>query len=111
MGLLEKFKSVFGGSDRGTASASGEPDVTVEYEPDAGSEHAVKGTDEAVDAGTSESVEAVKGIGPTYSERLGEAGVETVADLAGADAETVAEAAETSISRAEDWIERARNRT
>ncbi len=138
MGLLEKLKSVFGGSDRGTAAASGDPDVTVEYEPDAESEHAVKGTDgaagsveadetdgsdageatadetdadEAADAGTSESVEAVKGIGPTYSERLDEAGIETVADLAAADAAAVAAAAETSVSRAEDWIERARSRT
>ncbi len=135
MGLLEKLKSVFGSrNERGSPSA-GEAEVTVEYEPAAESERAVKGTGEdaeleasepAVDgaaeatepetaetdaATESPPVDDVKGIGPTYSERLVEADVETVADLATADAETVAEAAETSASRAESWIERARDRT
>jgi polyhydroxyalkanoate synthase len=50
-------------------------------------------------------VESVDGIGPTYAERLHEAGIETTADLADADAETVAEAAQTSESNAADWIE------
>ncbi len=58
----------------------------------------------------SPSVDDIKGIGPTYSERLGDAGIETVADLAAADAETVAETAETSVSRADGWIDRAQDR-
>ncbi|AQL42711.1 class III poly(R)-hydroxyalkanoic acid synthase subunit PhaC [Halorientalis sp. IM1011] len=52
-----------------------------------------------------ESVETVAGIGPTYAERLTAAGIETTADLAAADAATVAEAAEVSESRARDWID------
>jgi predicted flap endonuclease-1-like 5' DNA nuclease len=53
------------------------------------------------------SVEEIKGIGPTYAERLEAAGIETVADLAASDAATVAEAAETSEGRAADWVDRA----
>jgi predicted flap endonuclease-1-like 5' DNA nuclease len=69
------------------------------------------GTAEADTAAESPPVDEIRGVGPTYSERLSGVGVETVADLAAADAETVAEAAGASVSRAEDWIERARNRT
>jgi predicted flap endonuclease-1-like 5' DNA nuclease len=61
-------------------------------------------TDEAE---SSPPVEEIKGIGPTYSDRLADVGIETVTDLAGADAEDVAEAADTSLSRAENWIDRA----
>ncbi|WP_254542935.1 class III poly(R)-hydroxyalkanoic acid synthase subunit PhaC [Halomarina pelagica] len=50
-------------------------------------------------------VESVDGIGPTYAERLREAGIETRADLREADAETVAEVAEVGVSRAETWLE------
>jgi polyhydroxyalkanoate synthase len=110
--------------------------VTVEREPDTASEDAVKGTeteedgddgadepvetetteaemsetDETTDEGGSESVESIKGIGPTYRDRLEDAGLGTVADLAASDAETVADAAETSESRAADWVERAQER-
>jgi polyhydroxyalkanoate synthase len=52
-----------------------------------------------------DGVDTVNGIGPTYAERLQAAGIETVADLAAADAATVAEAAEVSESRAQDWID------
>ena len=55
-------------------------------------------------------VDEIRGIGPTYSERLEAADIETVAELATADAEEVADAVKTSTSRAENWIERARNR-
>jgi len=59
----------------------------------------------------SEPVTDVKGIGSTYGDRLEAAGIGTVEQLANSDAETVAETAETSESRASDWIERARNRS
>ncbi|MEF8783366.1 MAG: helix-hairpin-helix domain-containing protein [Haloarculaceae archaeon] len=127
MGLLEKLKSIFGsGDERQSSSETGQPDVTVEHEPSAESEHAVKGTGpsetsevaesddrDGPDGGPgadSPSVEEIRGIGPTYSSRLSEIGIETVADLAAADPEKVAEAAGTSPSRADGWIERARDR-
>ena len=50
----------------------------------------------------------IAGIGSTYAQRLHEGGIETVADLAASDPETVAEAADVGVSRAEDWIEQAR---
>lgn len=57
-----------------------------------------------------ESVDAIKGIGPTYSDRLSDAGIETIGDLADAEAAAVAEAAKTGETKAGSWIERARNR-
>lgn len=44
-------------------------------------------------------------IGPTYADRLREAGIETVEDLRGAAAETVAEVTDVSESRANKWID------
>lgn len=58
---------------------------------------------------TAEPVDQISGIGPTYSDRLGSAGIETVADLADSDPETIADAAQVSESRASDWIDRAQN--
>jgi predicted flap endonuclease-1-like 5' DNA nuclease len=53
-------------------------------------------------------VETVSGIGPTYADRLAEQGIESVADLAAADVETVALAAEVAETRADEWITAAR---
>jgi len=55
-----------------------------------------------------QDVESIDGIGPTYAERLREAGIESVAALSGADVETVADAAGVSESRAGDWLDQAR---
>jgi polyhydroxyalkanoate synthase len=52
-------------------------------------------------------LEDVEGIGPTYAGRLRRADVRAVADLAAADVEAVAEAAEVSEALAGDWVERA----
>jgi predicted flap endonuclease-1-like 5' DNA nuclease len=58
----------------------------------------------------SPSVEEITGIGATYAERLEAAGIETIADLADSDLPTVVEAAQTNESRAQDWLEQARDR-
>jgi len=50
-------------------------------------------------------VETVDGIGPTYAERLRDAGIETVDDLREAGPERAAEAAEAPESRVEDWFD------
>jgi predicted flap endonuclease-1-like 5' DNA nuclease len=67
---------------------------------------------EAGDAGGSdEPTDTLKGIGPTYAERLSDAGVETVGDLAAADAEELADQVDNvGESRTSDWIDRAENR-
>jgi predicted flap endonuclease-1-like 5' DNA nuclease len=57
--------------------------------------------------GGSEPVESVSGIGPAYAKRLGEAGVETVSDLLGADPDELAEETDLSAKRIGRWQERA----
>jgi len=78
-------------------------------EPDTASEDAVKGTDtDTGEGGADADVEDLKGIGPTYGERLREAGYGTVDALAAADADTVADESGIAESRIEKWIDRAR---
>ena len=84
-------------ADEGTVESPTEEQATLDEEP---------ATDESTD---SPSVEEIKGIGPTYAERLESIGVETVADLAAADPAEVAAAAQTGESRAGDWVERAQD--
>ncbi len=50
-------------------------------------------------------VESVEGIGPTFAERLADAGITTVTDLTNYDAAELAEIAQTNESRAADWLE------
>ncbi|MFB6206897.1 MAG: class III poly(R)-hydroxyalkanoic acid synthase subunit PhaC [Haloglomus sp.] len=52
-------------------------------------------------------LEEVSGIGPTYAERLREGGIVTIAELAVAEPETVADLADVGESRAVDWIDQA----
>ncbi|MFW6018696.1 MAG: helix-hairpin-helix domain-containing protein, partial [Halapricum sp.] len=60
--------------------------------------------------GTDEPTDVIKGIGSTYADRLADAGVETVADLAARDAEALAVETGISEKRLGTWIERARHR-
>jgi predicted flap endonuclease-1-like 5' DNA nuclease len=130
MGLLQKLKSALGldGAESATgASGSGDVDVTVEREPATESEDAVKGTetaapDAAVDdeaepdesegtaepEGSTDDVTEIKGIGPAYADRLSGIGIETVGELAVADADDIAAQTDLSESRVSGWIERAR---
>jgi len=52
-------------------------------------------------------VTTVSGVGPAYAERLAEAGVETVADLAAADPEELAGTTDISEKRLRRWQESA----
>lgn len=65
---------------------------------------------EAEDLGTDEPTDVIKGIGSTYADRLSEAGVATVADLATSDPEMLAEETGISESRIENWVGRAKHR-
>jgi len=56
-------------------------------------------------------LESISGIGPTYADRLREKGIETVAQLAALDPETVAAITKASTSRTADWIEQAATAT
>ncbi len=111
------------GTDRAESVTAGEPaGSVVEEEPEPTEAAAPDVTDEAIEAAEperevesepevgSEPVVEIKGIGPSYADRLGEAGVDTVSDLADADADEVGEATGISPKRIEAWIERARDR-
>lgn len=50
-------------------------------------------------------VDAIEGIGPVFAKRLNDAGIATVASLAAASPDRVAEAASVSAARARNWIE------
>ncbi|MFC6988125.1 helix-hairpin-helix domain-containing protein [Haloplanus sp. GCM10025708] len=52
-------------------------------------------------------MDVLKGIGPAYAERLGDADVYTVGDLRDADAAELAAATDLSETRVSRWIERA----
>lgn len=58
-------------------------------------------------AATERELEDIDGLGSTYVQRLQEAGITSVDDLARSDAETLAEAADVSENRAQDWIDQA----
>ncbi len=56
------------------------------------------------------SVDDIKGIGPTYAERLADAGVHTVSGLAAADAAELGSEIGVGETRVASWIERASDR-
>lgn len=76
-----------------------EPEVETEPEPEPNTQQ-----------GTDESVDVIKGIGPAYAERLADAGVDTVADLAVADATELESETDISAKRIQGWIDRAKVR-
>jgi len=96
-----------------------EPDESAEAEASEEAETAGEGTaataDDPTDGAESDSaasastepVQSINGIGPAYAERLAEADIETVGELAAADADAVAETTGIATSRVEGWIDQA----
>lgn len=104
------------------ASTTGVPDVSAPSDDAAAEPGTVTeestgaagdGEPEPAAAGeaAAEPVESIKGVGPSYASRLGDAGVDTVGDLAGADAAALAESTDLSEKRIARWIEQAEART
>jgi polyhydroxyalkanoate synthase len=95
-------------SEREEAEEDAEAESDTE-EAAAGVSEIQEAAAEQVEGETAESeaadVESVNGIGPTYADRLREAGIETVDDLADYDAAELAEITQTSESRAADWLD------
>jgi predicted flap endonuclease-1-like 5' DNA nuclease len=88
--------------------AESEPETEPEPEPKSAEDEPAASTEPA--EGTSEPVVVIKGIGPAYAERMADAGVETVADLAAADADELESQTEISAKRIQGWIDRAKVR-
>lgn len=79
------------------------PDETRAGAPDDGAAETTGASDEPVDS--------IKGIGSAYAQRLADAGVDSVSELARADPEELASATDLGTGRVGKWIERARART
>jgi len=94
-------------SDRSESDAA----VATSEDTDGQSDTDDEQTVPAEEAGTDEPTDVIKGIGSAYADRLADAGVETVADLAVKDAETLAEETDISEKRLGTWIERANHRS
>jgi len=98
-------------NDVETPTSDAEP-VEADASDESGGRDDVTDADETGDSGGSDGtagdpVETVSGIGPAYSERLANAGVETVSGLLDADAGELAEATDISEKRINGWQERA----
>lgn len=123
MALLQRLKSLLGiatrhqrtHQDRGTEPTDGRTgsvgDTTSQYRSEDGPTASDRDADREEAAPDTESVEAIDGIGPAYSDRLADADIDTVADLAAADAQTLADQTDISPARLERWIDRAQSRT
>jgi predicted flap endonuclease-1-like 5' DNA nuclease len=94
--------------------ADEDAELTFGNEPDTAGGDTSGATGEEPDGEERETggdpVEEIKGIGPAYAERLGEAGVHTVSDLADADAADLGEATGLGENRVRGWIDRAKAR-
>jgi len=100
------------GAVEATPAEVAETDDAID-EAESGGEAAETGADEAADESepvtdNDAPVIEIKGIGPAYAERLENAGVSTVSDLAVADADELADATDLSPNRISGWIDQAR---
>lgn len=82
----------------------------VEAEEDE-SEADAEDAEPAAESGDGEPVTVLDGIGPAYGERLEDAGVSTVAELAAADPEELANKVDLSAKRVGRWVDSANDRT
>lgn len=99
MRVVKRLKRALGLGTNAEADVEGS-DVTVHLEH--------PGVDEADPNADGAELEDIKGIGPTYGDKLREAGIESVPALAEADAAALADETEISETRLATWIERAR---
>jgi polyhydroxyalkanoate synthase len=83
-------------------------DTDAAAEVDAVAEEAAEAAAEATsaeDEPASPDVDTVDGVGPTYADRLRDAGIATVADMLEREPTEVADVTGASVSRVEDWFE------
>lgn len=101
-------------ADEADDGVEAETDDTAEDDTDAEAAEADEAdADEADDGpeepeGSSDPVTELNGIGPAYADRLAGQGIETVGELAAADAAAVAAETDLGEKRVEDWISQAK---
>jgi len=89
---------------RGVAVATGVPAPVASSLAEADA-YTIDGSDGSGDGEPGgQTPSTIEGIGPTYEETLEDAGIDTVGDLADADAETLAEEVDISEEQASTWI-------
>jgi predicted flap endonuclease-1-like 5' DNA nuclease len=93
---VETAEEIGADEEEATETDETEADEDEEAEPAT----AVENADEPVDT--------IKGIGPSYAERLADIGIETVGDLLEHDAEEIAAETDLSEKRVGRWLDRAR---
>lgn len=99
MRVVERLKRALGLGGNAEADVEG-ADVTIHLEH--------PGVEEAEPDVEEFALEDIKGIGPTYGDKLREAGIDSVPDLAAADAADLADRTGISETRLATWVERAR---
>ncbi|MDR9411048.1 MAG: DUF4332 domain-containing protein [Haloquadratum sp.] len=96
MGLIKTIRRLLTGSEEPVEQRTREIETVVEE------------VEESVSTmTTSVEVTEVSGIGPAYAERLAAAGITTAAELAAADAASLADRIDESEKRVAGWIEAA----
>jgi polyhydroxyalkanoate synthase len=106
-------RSVLDASDANDANNA--VDIEIDGPDDGGVEEVAEADTDAgngagegdADAFDDTDLDQVRGVGPAYAERLREAGVGTVSELAAADPETLADRVDVAPSRTADWIDHA----
>jgi predicted flap endonuclease-1-like 5' DNA nuclease len=99
-------------SDAAATGVEDDPETATDEESDQATEddpETVSGSDDD-ESGAAEdgvAVGEIRGIGPAYGERLADAGVHTVSDLAAADPAELSAATGIAEGRIEGWIDRA----
>jgi len=116
----DEFETIADDTDDGDTEAETDDESdteTADAEAEAADDEAAEGATESapadetggVDAaaGSDDPVTELNGIGPAYGDRLAGAGIETVGELAGADAAELADQIELGESRVAGWVEQA----
>jgi predicted flap endonuclease-1-like 5' DNA nuclease len=109
--VLDQFPSPRSVAEPGTPvdlTVSAGPATADEADADAADATSEPSQSNAVGTRATVDLEAVDGIGPTYADRLREAGVVDVTTLLDRDVEDVAEVTRASTSRVENWFADAR---
>lgn len=116
MGIISKLKHALGLTSNSTSRPQEKYSPSIPTEPSAQEESTEPSITESetheseptvTDETPSDPVDSIKGIGPSYAEKLSESGVTTVDELADANPESLAEQTGIAETRIQNWIDQA----